>query len=45
MSAIVITNLIIVASLIAAGLIIIKMGVKVVSQSDVYVVERFGKLA
>ncbi len=43
MSAIVITNLIIVASLIAAGLIIIKMGVKVVSQSDVYVVERFGK--
>lgn len=45
MSAIFITNLTIVILLIVAGLIIIKMGVKVVSQSDVYVIERFGKFS
>lgn len=36
-------NLAIVALIIVATLIILKLGIKVVSQSEVYVVERFGK--
>ncbi|MDC1240798.1 SPFH/Band 7/PHB domain protein [Litorivicinus sp.] len=36
-------NLVIVALIVGAGLIILKMGIKVVSQSEVYVIERFGK--
>ena len=45
MDEIVILNLAIVGLIVGAGLIILKMGVKVVSQSEVYVVERFGKYA
>ena len=45
MDEIVILNLAIVGMIVGAGLIILKMGVKVVSQSEVYVVERFGKYA
>jgi len=45
MSAIFYTNLTIVILVVIAGLIVIKMGVKVVSQSDVYVIERFGKFS
>ena len=36
-------NLVLVALIIVATLIILKLGIKVVSQSEVYVVERFGK--
>jgi len=36
-------NIAIVALIIVATLIILKLGIKVVSQSEVYVVERFGK--
>ena len=36
-------NLAIVALIIVATLIVLKLGIKVVSQSEVYVVERFGK--
>ena len=36
-------NIIITGLLIGAGLVIMKMGIKVVSQSEVYVIERFGK--
>ena len=45
MDEIVILNLAKVGMIVGAGLIILKMGVKVVSQSEVYVVERFGKYA
>ena len=38
-------NIIITGLLIGAGLILLKMGIKVVSQSEVYVIERFGKYA
>ena len=38
-------NLIITGLLISAGLILLKMGIKVVSQSEVFVIERFGKNA
>ncbi|MGU9961660.1 MAG: SPFH domain-containing protein [Candidatus Puniceispirillales bacterium WSBS_2018_MAG_OTU23] len=41
----IILNLLIVALIVFVGLIILKMGVKVVPQSEVYVVERFGKYA
>jgi regulator of protease activity HflC (stomatin/prohibitin superfamily) len=37
------TNLVIAALLIIGGVLTIKLGVKVVPQSKVYVVERFGK--
>jgi len=43
MDEIIIMNLVIVALIVGAGLIILKMGIKVVSQSEVYVIERFGK--
>ena len=43
MDEIIIMNLGIVALIVGAGLIILKMGIKVVSQSEVYVIERFGK--
>ena len=39
----IILNLMIVSLIVFAGLIILKIGVKIVSQSEVYVVERFGK--
>jgi regulator of protease activity HflC (stomatin/prohibitin superfamily) len=38
-------NIIITGLLIGAGLVLLKMGIKVVSQSEVYVIERFGKYA
>ena len=38
-------NIIITGLLIGAGLVLMKMGIKVVSQSEVYVIERFGKYA
>jgi regulator of protease activity HflC (stomatin/prohibitin superfamily) len=38
-------NIIVTALLISAGLVLLKMGIKVVSQSEVYVIERFGKYA
>jgi len=38
-------NLIIAGLLVAAGLLVLKLGIKVVPQSKVYVVERFGKYA
>ena len=38
-------NIIVTALLIGAGLVLLKMGIKVVSQSEVYVIERFGKYA
>ena len=38
-------NIIITGLLIGAGLVLFKMGIKVVSQSEVYVIERFGKYA
>ena len=43
MDEIIIMNLVIVTLIVGAGLIILKMGIKVVSQSEVYVIERFGK--
>ena len=39
------TNLIIAALIVLAGLIVLRLGIKVVPQSKVYVVERFGKYA
>jgi regulator of protease activity HflC (stomatin/prohibitin superfamily) len=45
MLAIVTLNIIITGLLIGAGLVLLKMGIKVVSQSEVYVIERFGKYA
>ena len=36
-------NLIITGLLISVGLVVLKLGIKVVSQSEVYVIERFGK--
>jgi regulator of protease activity HflC (stomatin/prohibitin superfamily) len=36
-------NLIITGLLISVGLVLLKLGIKVVSQSEVYVIERFGK--
>ena len=38
-------NIIITGLLIGAGLVLLKKGIKVVSQSEVYVIERFGKYA
>ncbi|MDC1001843.1 SPFH/Band 7/PHB domain protein [Alphaproteobacteria bacterium] len=38
-------NIIITGLLIGAGVVLLKMGIKVVSQSEVYVIERFGKYA
>lgn len=38
-------NIIITGLLIGVGLVLLKMGIKVVSQSEVYVIERFGKYA
>jgi len=38
-------NLIIAGLLVVAGLLVLKLGIKVVPQSKVYVVERFGKYA
>lgn len=43
MDELMIMNAVIVGLIVVAGLIILKMGIKVVSQSEVYVVERFGK--
>ena len=45
MLAIVTLNIIIAGLLISVGLVLLKMGIKVVSQSEVYVIERFGKYA
>ena len=41
----IVLNLLIVALIVFVGLIILKIGVKIVPQSEVYVVERFGKYA
>ena len=45
MLAIVTLNIIIAGLLISVGLVLLKMGIKVVSQSEVYAIERFGKYA
>lgn len=45
MLAIVTLNIIVAGLLISVGLVLLKMGIKVVSQSEVYVIERFGKYA